>query len=144
MAWGRAQSQDCQLQLSGHTEDADTKEKLASATVTIVELGHDVVTDANGDFVFTGLCKGDYTLRISHISCETLELKISLNRNLHRDFFLPHTRQALGEVVVESRKGIPNSGLKKELSGQALDEVKGLSLPQHTPVRSVVVLDLLK
>lgn len=130
ISWCWSQSQDCHLRLSGHTEDADTKEKLALATVTIVELQQEVVTDENGDFVFTGLCSGQYTLRITHVSCDPYEQKITLDKNLHRDFFLPHTRQALGEVVVEAKKGIPNTGIKKELSGKELDKVKGLSLSE--------------
>ncbi len=123
-------AQDCSLRLSGHVEDADTKEKLYAATVILRELNKEVVTNSNGDFVFTGLCPGEYTLVISHVNCEPFEQKISFTKNTHHDFFLPHARHTLGAVVVEGKKGIANTGSKKELSGKELDEMKGFSLAE--------------
>ncbi|MBX3255293.1 MAG: TonB-dependent receptor [Chitinophagaceae bacterium] len=122
--------QDCTLRLSGHVEDADTKEKLYAATVLLKELNREITTDENGDFVFGQLCAGEYTLYISHVSCDPVEQKIRLDRNRHQDIFLDHARKTLGAVVVEARKGIPNTGFKQELSGQTLEETKGLSLAQ--------------
>lgn len=123
-------SQDCNFRLSGHVEDADTKEKLYAATVLLKELNKEITTDENGDFAFTQLCAGEYTLHISHVSCDPVEQKIKLDRNRHQDIFLDHARKTLGAVVVEAQKGIPNTGFKQELSGQTLDETKGLSLAQ--------------
>src|SRR5688572_17182011 len=58
---GESFSQQCQLRLSGHVEDADTKDKLLSATVVIIELNRQIITDEKGDFVFDSLCAGKYT-----------------------------------------------------------------------------------
>ncbi|MBX2922649.1 MAG: TonB-dependent receptor [Chitinophagaceae bacterium] len=123
-------SQDCDLRISGHVEDADTKEKLYAATVLLKELNKEITTNENGDFVFTLLCPGEYTLYISHISCDPVEQKIRLDRNRHQDIFLDHARKTLGAVVVEAQKGIPNTGFKQELAGKMLDESKGQSLAQ--------------
>lgn len=127
---GSVWAQPCNIKLSGHVEDADTKEKLQAATVSIKENGKQIVTDEKGDFVFTGLCAGDYTLLITHVSCDAVEKKITLTKDYHFDALLPHTRKVLGDVIVDAQKGIANTGFKKELSGKALEETKGLSLAE--------------
>jgi len=65
---GESSAQTCALTLSGHAEDLDTREKLAAATVKLQETGQQVLTDQNGDFRFTNLCPGTYTLEITHVS----------------------------------------------------------------------------
>lgn len=123
-------SQNCSIVLSGHVEDADTKDKLPGAVVTIRENGQQLITDERGDFRFINLCAGEYTISITHISCDSIERRIQVSKNIHIDFFLPHARRTLGEVVVEAQKGIPNTGFKKELSIKQMEEVKGLSLAE--------------
>jgi len=125
---GTSFSQLCSLTLSGHVEDADTKEKLQAVTVTIVELGLQIITNEKGDFVFTGLCAGNYSVIVSHVSCDRVEKAISLTKDFHIDVLMPHARKVLGDVVVDAQKGMANTGFKKELSGRALEETKGLSL----------------
>jgi len=127
---GTCLAQPCSIKLSGHVEDADTKEKLQAATVSIKENGKQIVTDEKGDFVFTGLCSGSYTVLITHVSCDAVEKKITLTKDYHIDVLLPHTRKVLGDVIVDAQKGIANTGFKKELNGRALEETKGLSLAE--------------
>jgi len=123
-------SQNCTIDLSGHVEDADTKEKLPGAVVTLKETGMQLITDKKGDFLFNNLCSGDYTLLVSHVSCDSVIKKINIFKNHHLDIFMPHARRTLGDVVVEAKAGIANTGFKKELSGKHLEETKGLSLAE--------------
>lgn len=123
-------AQNCRYSLSGHIEDADLKEKLAAASVYIRETNSRVVTDSNGDFRFGGLCAGRYTLIITHVNCDSVIKIIQLHRDEHIDLRLPHSLQTLGTVVVESRKGRENSGFKKELSGQQMEQTRGSSLAE--------------
>lgn len=123
-------SQVCNLRLSGHVEDADTKEKLLAASVAIRENGRIIVTDAKGDFVFADLCPGEYTLVITHVDCEPIERKIVLVKSQHIDLFMPHARKTLGGLTVEAQRGIANTGFKKELTGRALNESRGLTLAE--------------
>lgn len=127
---GTASSQECSISLTGHVEDADTKEKLPGAVVTLKETGMQLVTDEKGDFIFKNLCSGGYTLLVSHVSCDSVTKKISISRNYHIDIVMPHARNTLGEVTVEAQKGITNTGFKKELSRKDLEETKGLSLAE--------------
>lgn len=123
-------AQVCDLSLSGHVEDAGTKEKLASAVVAIKETNQQTITDERGDFLFTGICPGKYTVLISHVNCDTVVRQVDMQKKAHLDIFLPHALKTLGEVVVEAKKGVPNTGFKKELGGKQLEETRGLSLAE--------------
>ncbi|HEX8356973.1 MAG TPA: TonB-dependent receptor plug domain-containing protein, partial [Segetibacter sp.] len=120
--------QECKLRLTGHVTDVDTKEKLVSATVSLIEQDKTIVTNENGDFVFDGMCAGNYSIRITHVNCDTVLRKVVLSKTLHLDFNLPHAINTLGTVTVTGLRGLQNTGIKKELSGRELEETKGLSL----------------
>jgi len=124
------QAQTCIIALSGHIEEAETGEKLSAATVQIKEIRKIIVTDKKGDFQIKNLCAGEYTLLIQHEGCESIERKISLTKDYHFDIFLSGSHQQLEEVTVSTQRGIRNSGFKKELSGKAMEESKGLSLAE--------------
>ena len=123
-------AQPCTYKLSGHVEDMDTKEKLVAATISIKETGKQIISNDKGDFVFTALCSGEYTLIVTHVSCDTVEKKFLLTKDYHVDIFMPHNRKVLGDVVVETQKGIANTGFKQELSGKLLEQTNGLSLAE--------------
>jgi len=123
-------SQQCNLTLHGHVEDPDSREKLSGATVFIIELNKELITDAQGNFEFKNICAGSYTIRISHADCKTIEEKITLTKNRHIDIDMPHEKNTLAEVTVSSIKGTQNTGSKKELSGRELEKTKGQSLAE--------------
>ncbi len=123
-------AQPCTLKLYGHVVDMDTKENLLSANIILKEINKQIITDEKGDFVFDGLCSGEYTVLITHVNCNDVEKKITLTNNVHLDISMPHSRNLMNEVTVESKVGITNTGFKKELSGKALEETKGLSLAE--------------
>jgi iron complex outermembrane recepter protein len=118
------------MKLSGHVQDDDTKENLIRATVMLKETGQQLITDEKGDFVFANLCKGTYTLLVTHVSCDSLVKTVVLAKDLHVDVLLPHARNTLGEVTVEAQKAVANTGFKKQLSGKDLEETRGLSLAE--------------
>lgn len=123
-------SQKCDIKLSGHVEDSDTREKLPNATVSLIQAGRTIITNENGDFSFDNVCKGEYNVRITHVSCDNVNRKITVSKSSHFDFYLPHAQRTLGEVTVTALRGIQNTGVKKELSGRALEETRGLSLAE--------------
>jgi iron complex outermembrane receptor protein len=123
-------TQACSLILKGHIEDLDSREKLSGATVLLVELNKEIVTDAQGDFIFYTLCDGIYTLRVSHVGCAAMEQKINLTKNRHLDIDMPHLKNILGEVTLSSRRGIKNTGFKQELSAREMEKTRGQSLAE--------------
>ena len=124
------QAQPCTLKLTGHVQDVDVNEELDKATISIVELNRQLITNASGDFVFDNLCTGNYTLIITHINCDTVTKKITLQKNTHVDIYLPHAQKTLGTVVVENLKVLNNIGNKKELTQRQLSETKGQSIAE--------------
>ncbi|MBU6158055.1 MAG: TonB-dependent receptor [Bacteroidetes bacterium] len=120
----------CNLLLSGHIDDADTKEHLVNATILIKELKISALTDSAGFFRFQGLCAGTYTLIISHAGCKSITKHIHLKSDYEFDLQLDHHVAALQEVVVTGDAGgglIESSNLIK---GNQLKATRGLSLAE--------------
>lgn len=110
--------------------DSDTKESLANATVSLTESNRIIITDYKGDFIFDNLCAGSYTIRITHVNCDTVLQKVILSKEKHIDFTLPHSANILKAVTVTSLRGVQNTGIKKELEGRELEQTRGLSLAE--------------
>jgi iron complex outermembrane receptor protein len=121
-------AQDCSLQVSGVVSDIDTKTPLANATIRIRENDRSVVSNENGFYVFRGLCPGNYTLTVTHVSCLPVETKLKLEANTVRNFVLPHDYNQLGEVIVQGSLDKQPDAVKSELSGKDVRETRGLTL----------------
>jgi iron complex outermembrane recepter protein len=124
-----AQAQ-CTLTLSGHVTDAETKEHLQNATVTITELKLTSQTDENGVFSFKGLCAGTYTLVITHVDCKSVEKHLHLKADVETDIELSHAITQLGEVVVTGNQTASVTTHTNEIKGKALESTRGLSLAE--------------
>ncbi|RYY58384.1 MAG: TonB-dependent receptor, partial [Chitinophagaceae bacterium] len=113
------------------------------AIVNLSGVTEPVVTDEKGDFVFNLVCAGQYVLSITHVDCQPLQQNVTINRDKHSDYFLPHAMNTLGEVVVSGRTGTASSGFKQDLSGRRLDETKGLSLAEAlSKINGVTMLQM--
>jgi iron complex outermembrane receptor protein len=119
----------CTLSLTGHVNDAETKEHLSEAVIFIKELKLSQTTDKDGFFSFKGLCPGIYTLEVSHAGCITTEKHIHLKADLETDIDLSHAVQELSEVVVQGRSS-GSTISSNELKGKALEATRGLSLAE--------------
>ena len=72
-ATGLVFSQDCNLSLKGKVVDLHDNSPLVGAVVSIVEINENVLSNANGEFLFTNQCKGKVSLKISHLNQESEE-----------------------------------------------------------------------
>lgn len=120
--------QSCRLILTGHIQDADTKEELAGATILLLELKKSFTTDNNGDFRYEGLCPGNYTVRVSHAGCVTVDKPLLLQKSQHLDFSMPHLRNNLSEVIIHGEKSVPNTGFREQLDKRVLDASRGYNI----------------
>lgn len=132
-------AQKCSISFSGKVEDFHESTVLVDAVILIKETNKYTTTDEKGLFKFKNLCKGSYTLEISHISCDTKQIKIDLNKDLYKEIFLEHHLEELNEVVVTSRvksehTSIENSVKKNVIEnftdkslGDALNTISGVS-----------------
>ena len=132
-------AQECKLNFSGKVEDFHENSLLEGAVVKIVELNKFSTTDQKGLFKFKNLCKGNFTIEVSHISCNTKTIKISLINDIFKVIALEHHIEDLAEVKLNSQKTnsstkqvntIKKNTIEKYNSanlGDALKEVAGIS-----------------
>ncbi len=118
----------CILTVRGKVNDADTRTPLAGATVTVVELKKTFLTDSQGNYSISGICPGDYTLRITHADCQALDFHFHLKEDLVKTFQLSHAENLLKEVVVVGAATVRPEGMTGELKGKELAATRGLSL----------------
>lgn len=126
----QALSQSCDGIITGHVVDADTKQRLTGASVSIPSLGLTQITDDKGDFKFMNVCDASFTLLVTHIDCDDYSTMVNFRNKLHLDITMPHARKTLGDVYVEGQKKIVNTGFAKQLSAKELNEAKGLNISQ--------------
>ncbi len=118
----------CNIVLSGKITDADTKKPLENAVIAIVELNKKVVSDKNGNYRLTEICKGNYNISIQHIHCGTIVNHVHINNNTAQNFALPHTVNELEGVVVNGTVAAKGTQILTELKQKALDATRGTSL----------------
>jgi hypothetical protein len=85
--------------LRGVIKDSTDGETLIGATVYVTETGQGTVTNAYG-FYSLSIPAGTYNLRISYLGYETMEVRITIEGNISRNFDLRPSSLALEEVVV--------------------------------------------
>ncbi len=89
--------------LSGVIKDATDGETLIGATVYVEELNKGTVSNVYG-FYSLSVPSGEYTVRVSYLGYESLEITITLKENIPEDFELHPASIAMEEVVVSGRK----------------------------------------
>ena len=123
-----AQSQNCSLVLSGMVLDASNNTPLDKAIVTIKELGKQYETDIEGHYHFYELCPATYTMIVQHANCDTIVLKLTVQKNLVQNFRLPHVINELETVLVIGKRNPTANTIKEELSAKAIEATRGQSL----------------
>ena len=121
-------SAQCVLSVSGTVTDNDAKGGLQGASVYLVEMKKTVSTDRLGFYQLSGLCPGDYTIRISHAECQTQDFHIHIKEDIIKNINLPHAENILKEVVVVGAASTRMEGISGELRGRELNATRGLTL----------------
>lgn len=93
--------------ISGIITDSNSNETLIGVNVSILELKTGVTTNEYGFYSIT-LPKGDYTIKITYLSFQTIAEKIQLSQNTKKNYKLQSSEQQLKEVVVTSNKKSTN------------------------------------
>ena len=68
----------------------------------ILNLNKYSTSNIDGEYEINNLCKGKIILVIKHISCETKQISIDIDKSIERDIFLEHHLEELNEVVVKT------------------------------------------
>lgn len=91
-----------QVQLTGVIFDADNKEPLPGAIVSIHELDIAKVTDIDGKFLFEGIRPATYHLHISYMGYKARTMVKNMKQSESLNIYLEPTTLELSEIVVES------------------------------------------
>ncbi len=87
--------------LSGHVENALTKDPLPGATISITDLRISVISDQNGDFIFKNIpAKGKFLVEVKYLGFATQTRTVDLSSNTPVSFSLKPSVIEAHEVVV--------------------------------------------
>ncbi|MEJ1222756.1 TonB-dependent receptor [Sediminicola sp. 1XM1-17] len=134
-------SQDCNYTLSGSVKDLHDGSLLPGATLILAGTEQAVLSDLDGKYTFTGLCKGTYAIQVSHPYCLSKGFTVRVDGNTTNNFLLEHHLEELNEVVLEGEayrnqtktlfeNKISNAQLEDFSSGtlgDALNSISGVS-----------------
>ena len=95
-------AQQCDYAFLGEIKDFHDGTPIVGATVYIKSLDKYTTSDHNGKFKIQRLCKGELTLMISHIACETKTETFTLNGDLYKLIQLEHHIEELSEVDIKA------------------------------------------
>ena len=80
--------ENCHFQLYGYVIDDHDDEPLPFANLFLMETQQGASTDSTGYFKISNICPATYTLRLSHIGCESREVKVQVFSDLNQNFVL--------------------------------------------------------
>lgn len=96
-------AQECTLSLSGKVSDTHDQSPLAFAIVKLVENQQYQEADIDGNYSFESLCPGNYTLEVSHASCNPIVKQLSLTKSQTLNFKLEHHIDQLNEIMLKAK-----------------------------------------
>lgn len=120
--------QKCSFSLSGRVLDEHNGEPLAFANIYIKELNTGAVSDTTGQYRIDGLCGGTYTVLCSHLGCETLIKKVTVNGSTTFHFYPEHHAEWLKEMAIVGEAEVDVIPSVHKLEGKQLEAVQSLPL----------------
>lgn len=123
-------SQNCDASLGGLVIDLHDGTTLAGATLIISETGKAVQTNLDGEYSFSSLCDGTYSIQVSHPLCLTRGFKVEVSGNTERNFKLEHHLEELNQVILEGKayQNKAESINENRMSSEELDDYSSGSL----------------
>jgi iron complex outermembrane receptor protein len=119
----------CNSTLEGKILDDHDRTVLEYASIYIVELQRGTTSDLKGNYLIKNLCDTIYTIQISHIGCEPIELKIRINGKTIQDFYPEHHTEELNKAEVFGEKILDQTTQSKiSVKPEKLEQAKGFSL----------------
>ncbi len=121
--------------IQGTVRNALTQELLPSANVLLVGTGLGAATDLFGKYVIRNVPPGQYTLRVSYIGYETIEIPLVVNnaevitRNLH---VTPVTVEG-AEVIVTAQARGQQAAINDQLAANTISSVVSSARIQELP-----------
>jgi iron complex outermembrane recepter protein len=121
-------AQECNSTFHGQVQGESNK-PLVGATLALSSKAGGVITDANGNFRFDGLCTGAYHVTVQYLGYTTSEFDVVVEGSVKRVIQLKEDVQQLREVVVEDESlNTDHAHNLVTLNAKQLSETAGKSL----------------
>ncbi len=121
-----AQQPGCHLSLSGTVTDEHDRSALSFAEIFLPELGVGAVADEDGYYTVNNLCPGNWLVRVTHLGCEPIEQRISLQKAMTVDVELEHHAEELREMEIIRERPDENVGqARTELDAANIERSSG-------------------
>ncbi len=118
----------CNGVFSGKVQD-DKGEPLIGAAIVLDPSGKGTVTDVDGAFMLTEVCKGLHHVTVQYLGYQEQVFEIDISSRVERDITLQPSVETLSEVVVEEKlEHLETAQNYAVLSGEKLAETAGKSL----------------
>jgi len=109
-------AQNCNLSIKGLVLDEHTQGPLEFATIYLEELERGAIADSNGVFKISGLCKGEYHIKLSHIGCNGIRLFVNLKSDTFLNLTLHHHSEFTNEVGVHGKRETRSSSVSSTIT----------------------------
>ena len=127
--FGYLNAQNCKNNLSIEVIDLHDGTPLNNAIVVINELQIQRTTNLQGKLIFKDLCKGDYTLNITHEECEKLQISIDLKKDTYKKIRLEHHLNELEEImIISDNRNNSKSLFENKISKEVLEDYNSRNL----------------
>lgn len=129
----------CSYVLSGKIIDLDDGKELDGTFVILKENNQTQITNAHGNFKFTGLCAGSHDLVIQHVGCRDTVISVEIKKDQKLTIRLPHSAVELDEIdVMDKQPDMIKSQTVNDIKDQDLDRTRGQSLGESLKLVSGV------
>ncbi|MBR9914983.1 MAG: TonB-dependent receptor [Algicola sp.] len=127
--FGIVNAQNCSLTFLGELTDFHDGSPISAATIHIKNLDRYLISDLDGKFKIEDLCKGNLTLVISHVGCETKTVTFNMKGDRFESIDIEHHIEELGEVTINNKVSTETStGQETVIKSEVLDKYSALSL----------------
>ena len=127
--FGYLNAQNCKNNLSIEVIDLHDGTPLNNAIVVINELQIQRTTNLQGKLIFKDLCKGNYTLNITHEECENLQISIDLKKDTYKKIRLEHHLNELEEImIISDNRNNSKSLFENKISKEVLEDYNSRNL----------------
>ena len=124
---GKAQS--CDFVFYGTIKDAKDHTVLAGASISLVAIPKNTLTDADGHFHFNKLCKGKYNVEVSFLGYQKKAFLVDVDKDTEMTVYLSLDNTALSEVTVLGKQATAEPVYTaQKLDDRALALSRGQSL----------------
>ncbi len=122
------------LKFGGKVLDHISGTTLSKVNISLKELNKTVISDEDGNFLFTGLKEGEYTLNLSRIGYRKLSQKISLSFEITEHKFYLHESALPGQSVVVTAMRAEKRSTPITFSNLEQEELESRYTVQDIPV----------